>query len=108
MDLFVGHHLQTMFDGAQEIVSGGELIARLRIDPAVGRERGKRDDGATVAQFGVPSAGNELLRLNKELDLANAAPSKLYVVTLDRDLAMTAIGMDLLLHFVDVRDRGII
>src|SRR5690242_4670094 len=88
MRLFVGHHLQTMLDGAQEIVSGSKLVARLRVDPAVGCERRKRDDGAPVAQFGVPSTGNQLLSLNKEFNLANAAAAKLYVVTFDRDLTV--------------------
>src|SRR5271166_4656231 len=108
MGLLVGHHLQTMLDGPQEIVSSRELIARLLIDPAIGRQRRERDDGAAVAQFRVPSAGDQLLGLDKEFDLANATPSKFYVVALNGDLAMTTIGMNLLLHFMDIRNRGVI
>ena len=37
--LLVGHHLQTMLDGPQEIVSSRKFIACLFIDPAVGRQR---------------------------------------------------------------------
>src|ERR1700752_399608 len=108
MGLFVGHHLQTMLDGPQEIISSREFVARLFIDPAVGRQRKERDDGAAVAQFCMPSSGDQLLSLDKEFDLANATASKLHVVTLDGDLAMTTIGMDLLLHFMDMPDRGVI
>src|SRR5262249_11786389 len=108
MSLFVGHHLQTMLDGPQEIVSSRELIVRLLVDPAVGLQRRERDNCAAVAQFSAPSARDQLLGLDKEFDLANATASELYVVTLDRDFAVTTIGMDLLLHFVDMRNRGVI
>src|SRR5215469_3546884 len=108
MDLFVSHHLQAMFDGTQNIVSGGELIARLPIYPAVRCKRGERDESAALAQLGVAPAGNQLLGLNKEFNLANATSSKLDIVALDRDLAMTAIGVDLLLHFMDMGNRGVI
>ena len=54
----------------------------------------------------MAAAGDELLGLHKELDLADAAAAELYVVPLDRDLAMAAIGVDLPLHAVDVGDRG--
>src|SRR5262249_8579566 len=56
----------------------------------------------------VPSGGDQLLGLDEEFDLANATPSEFYVVALDRDLAMASIGMDLLLHFMDIRNRGVI
>ena len=54
----------------------------------------------------MPAAGDELLGLHEELDLADAAAAELDVVALDRDLAMAAIGVDLPLHRVDVGDRG--
>ena len=54
----------------------------------------------------MPAAGDELLGLDEELDLADAAAAELDVVALDRDLVVTAIGMDLPLHRVDVGDRG--
>src|SRR5947209_7129606 len=51
-------------------------------------------------------AGDELLRLHEELDLADAAAAKLDVVALNRDLVMAAIGVDLPLHRVHVGNRG--
>ena len=54
----------------------------------------------------MPPAGDELLGLGEELDLADAAAAELDVVALDRDLVVTAIGVDLPLHRVDVGDRG--
>src|SRR6516225_5076183 len=96
MGLLVGHHLQTM------------LVARLCIDPTVGRQCRECDEGAAVAQLRVPSAGNQLLGLDKEFDLANTTPSELYVVAFDGDLAMTSIGMDLPLHFMNIGNRGVI
>ena len=58
------------------------------------------------AQFGMPAAGNQLLRLREELDLADAAPALLDVVALDRDLGMPLVGVHLPLHVVHVGERG--
>src|SRR6266540_6354935 len=54
----------------------------------------------------MPPAGDELLGLHEELDLADAAAAELDVVTLDRDRAVAPIGVDLPLHGVDVGNRG--
>src|SRR4029078_2192214 len=54
----------------------------------------------------MASARNQLLGLHKELDLADAAATQLDVVPLGGNLAMSAIGVDLTLHAVDVRHRG--
>ena len=54
----------------------------------------------------VAAAGDELLGLHEELDLADAAAAELDVVAGDRDLAVAAIGVDLPLDRVDVGDRG--
>ena len=59
-----------------------------------------------AAQFRMPAAGDQLLGLHEELDLADAAAAELDVVALDRDLAVAAIGVDLPLHRVHVGDRG--
>src|SRR5579864_5874926 len=56
----------------------------------------------------MPAAGNELLGLRKELDLADAATAELDVVAFDRDRAMAAVGMDLLLHRMNVGDGGVV
>src|SRR5208282_1063275 len=79
--LLIGHHLQAMLDAAQKIISRRELIARGGVDPAAGGERGKRRHGLAAAQFAMAAAGDELLRLRKKLDLANAAAAQLDVVT---------------------------
>ena len=52
----------------------------------------------------MPAAGDQLLGLREELDLADAAAAELDIVALDRDLAVAAIGVDLPLHLVDVGD----
>ena len=55
---------------------------------------------------GPPAAEDELLGLDEELDLADAAAPELDVVAGDRDLVMAAHGVDLPLHRVHVGDRG--
>src|SRR4051794_11851231 len=49
---------------------------------------------------------HQLLGLDEELDFANAAAAELDVVSLDRDLIMAAVGMDLPLHRMNVCNRG--
>ena len=66
-------------------------------------ERGQR---VAVAQIRIAAAGDQLLGLREELDLADAAAAELDVVAFDRDLAMAAIGVDLPLHRVHVGERG--
>ncbi len=56
----------------------------------------------------MTSAGNELLRLHEELDLADAAAAELDIVPFNRDFAVPPVGVDLLLHRVDIGDRGVI
>ena len=59
-----------------------------------------------AAQLRMAAAGDELLGLHEELDLADAAAAELDVVALDRDVLVAAIGVDLPLHRLDVGDRG--
>ena len=108
MGLLVGHHLQAVFDHAQEPVGGVEIVARLGADPAALGERLERPQRLAAAQLGMPAAGDELLGLHEELDLADAAAAELDVVALDRDLLVAAIGVDLALHRMDVGDRGVV
>ena len=70
------------------------------------RERGEHGERLAAAQLRMAAAGDQLLRLHEELDLADAAAAELDVVALDRDLAVAAIGVDLPLHRVHVGDRG--
>jgi hypothetical protein len=100
--LLVGHHLETVFDHTQETVSGGEIIAHLIVDPAAGGQRRERLQRRFEAQLGISAAGDELLRLDEEFDLADAAPAELDVVPFHRDFIVAAIGVDLALHRVHV------
>ncbi len=56
----------------------------------------------------MAAAGDQLLGLHEELDLADAAAPELDVVALDRDLVVAAVGVDLPLHRLDVGDRGVV
>src|SRR5262245_20040786 len=70
------------------------------------RQRFEHVEGAPSAQLRMATARHQLLGLDEELDLTDAATAKLDVVPLDRDLVMAAIGMDLPFHGVNVGDRG--
>ena len=104
--LLVGHHLQPVLDGAQEAVGLGELVARLRGDPAFVVERFQHVERAPAAQARAAPAEDELLRLHEELDLADAAASELDVVACHRDLVVPAHRVDLPLHGMHVGDGG--
>ena len=106
MGLLVGDHLQAMLDRAQEPVGGVEVGARRGVDPAAVGERAQRRQRLAAAQLRMAAAGDELLGLDEELDLADAAAAELDVVAFDRDVAVAAIGVDLPLHLVDVGERG--
>ena len=104
--LVVGDHLQTVLDLAQEQIGRLEIGARLGADPAALGERGQRRQRLAAAQLRMPAAGDQLLGLHEELDLADAAAAELDVVAFDRDVVVAAIGVDLPLHRLDVGDRG--
>ncbi len=54
----------------------------------------------------MPPAGDQLLGLSEELDVANAAAAELDVVALHRNGAVTLEGVHAALHGVDVGDGG--
>ena len=95
MRLLIRHHLQTMLDAAQEIVRCRQFVAGRVVDPAAGGERAERRDGWRPRRPGMPSTGNELLGLDEKLDLADAAAAELDIVPLDRDFAVSPIGVNL-------------
>ena len=105
MGLLIRAHLQAVLDDAQEIVSRRQFVACRAIYPPASRERRKRRDRAAVAQYIVAPAGNELLGLHEELDLANTAAADLDVMPLDCDFAVAAVDVNLLLHRMHVGDR---
>src|ERR1700722_5394500 len=86
MGLLVGHHLQAMLNPAQKKIRGGEFVARGSVDPTAGGEHGKHGNRVAAAQLAMPAAGDELLGLYEELDLADAAAAELDIMTLDRNL----------------------
>ena len=104
--LLVIHHLQAMLDRAQKTIGVLHVVARLGVDPAVVAKLVERRQRVAVAQVRITAAGDQLLGLREELDLADAAAAELDVVPLDRNLAMAAIGVDLPLHRVHVGDGG--
>ena len=97
-----------MLDTPKEIVSRRQFVAGGGIDPTAGGKLGKRRHGAATAQLRMPAAGDELLGLDEKLDLADAAASKLDIVTFHGDFAMAAIGVNLLLHGVNVGDCRVV
>ena len=82
-----------------------QRVARLGGDPAARGQFAQHRHGLAAAQFREAAAGDQLLRLDEELDLADAAAPELDVVALDRDLAMALVRMDLALDRMDVGDR---
>ena len=59
-----------------------------------------------AAQCGIAAAGDELLGLHEELDLADAAAAELDVVAQHRDRAMALDGVDLALQRLHIGDGG--
>ena len=106
--LLVMHHLQAMLDIAQEPVADGEFAHGRRIDPVGGIERLQPVLGGPDAKLGHAPAGNQLLGLDEEFDLPNAAAAELDVVALDRNRPVALVGVDLPLDRVDVGDGRII
>ncbi len=66
----------------------------------------KRLEGPARPELGVSASGDELMGLDEELDVADAAPSELDVVAGHRNSAVALMRMDPPLHGVDVGDRG--
>ena len=105
MGLLVRDHLQPVFDPPQELIGRGQFVARLEGDPVARGQHLQGFQRRPHPQFGMPAAGDQLLGLREELDLADAAAPDLDIVALDRDLALAAIGLHLPLHVVHVGKR---
>ena len=106
--LLVGDHLQAMLDPAQEPVGVDQLVGDRRLEPAGRDQRAQRLAGRRHAHLGHPAAEDQLLGLDEELDLADAAAADLDVVARHPDRAVAAVGVDLALDRVDVADRGVV
>ncbi len=106
--LFIGDHLQPVFDFAQEEIGRAQVHDRLARDPAFPAEFIQHVEGARATQARPLAAEDQLLGLHEKFDFANAAASQFHVMTGDRDLGMSPDRVDLALHRGNVRDRGII
>ena len=106
--LLVVDHLDAVLDIAQKPVGLRHLVGDVLRDPVRLRQRLQRHLGLAGPERRHAAAGDQLLRLGKELDLANAAPTELDVVTLDRDRPVSLVDMDLPLDRMDVGDRRIV
>src|SRR5690606_39468126 len=77
-------------------------------DPAPRRKQLQVRHGLALAQLREPASGNQLLRLHKELDLSDAATSKLHIVAEHGYLAVPLVRMDLALDRMHIGNRGIV
>ena len=93
-----------MLDRAQEAIGLGQLPVRCGRDPAALLEARQRGERVGDAQLRLAAAGDQLLGLHEELDLADAAAADLDVVAGHGDGAEAVEGVDLPLHGVDVGD----
>jgi len=105
MRLLVGDHLQPVFERPEEAIGLLQFVRRLGRDPLLARQLVEHRAGLAAAQLPVPATGDQLLRLDEEFDLADAAAAELHVMAVDGDDAMAAHRMDLALHRMDVVDR---
>ncbi len=108
MRLLVGDHLQPMLDAAQVEIGLAQLLGDTPLDPAALDELSHRLERLPRAQLRLPAAGDQLLRLHEELDLADAAAAELDVVPGDGDVPEAAVGEDLPLHGVHVGDGRVV
>ena len=108
MRLLIAHHLHPVLDIAQEPVGGNQLLGGFPIDPVGPCQAVQHRLGGAQPQFLHPPAGDQLLRLDEELDFPDAAPTKLDIVAFDGDLAMSLMGMDLPLDRMDIGNGRIV
>ena len=87
LGLLVVDHLQAMLDAAQERIGVGQIVDRLGADPMLDVQLPEHVERSRAAHRRPPAAENQLLRLDEEFDLADAAAAELDVVAGDRDRA---------------------
>ncbi len=97
-----------MLESAQQPIAAGQLLGRLARDPTLARQHPERPQRLRLAQLGASPAQDELLGLNEELDLADAAAADLEIVAQHADGAEAPMGVDLTLDRMDVPDRGVV
>ena len=104
--LLVADHLQPILDAAQEQIGLGQLARGFRRNPAPDGQAIEGLDRPPCSELGMTAAGNELLGLDEELDVADAAAPELDVMPLHGDGAVALEGMHAPLHGMDVGDGG--
>ena len=88
MRLFIVDHLQPMLSVAEEPIGIGELLRSAGIHPTSLARANSMSKSGAAAQSQVAAAGDQLLSLNEELDLADAAAAELEIVPGDGDRGM--------------------
>ncbi|NMD08468.1 MAG: ATP-binding cassette domain-containing protein, partial [Phyllobacteriaceae bacterium] len=109
--LLVINHLASVFEAAQFGVATLHVSCSVSRNPLRFGQGIQHGHGGAAAQCRVSSTGDELLCLDEELDLADAATAEFQVMALYCDLAMALHGMDLAdegLHILDRREVEIL
>src|ERR1700730_3776050 len=98
LGLFIGDHLQPVFDFAQEEVGRAQVRDRLPRDAASPAEFIQHVEGVRATQARPLAAEDQLLGLHEKFDFANAAASQFHVMTGNRDLGMSPDRVNLALY----------
>ena len=106
--LLVGDHLQPVLHAAQEDIGPAQVLDRFGGHPLVGMELAQHVERARSTHLRPPAAENELLGLDEELDLTDAAAAELHVMAGNDDAVVPADRMDLALHRMDVGDGCVV
>ena len=109
MRLPIGHHLQPMFQAAQEAISIGQVSSSAAFYLARTSECGKRAKRGRISQSGIAPAPDQLQHLRGEFDFANAAPAKLHIMPGQLHRIMGTLrplmGVDLPLDGMNIGNR---
>ena len=100
--LVVAQHLGAVFERPQIEVGPGQLIGGVRRDMAGGRQGLEGVQRTVGAELRMAPAQDQLLGLDEEFDLADAATAKLQVRALGGHPLIHLEGMDLSLDRMDV------
>ena len=106
LSLSVVDHLQAVLDAPQQevrVAQGGRLA---RHDVVLAIERLQHREQAGTAQAAVAATVGELMHVDEELDLADAAAAELHVVAGRADGSVAVEVVNLLAHRTDFLDRG--
>ena len=106
LGLLVVDHLQAVLQLAQVEIGRRQILDHAAIHMAGRRQGVQRRKSARDPHLGLAAAPDQLLGLDEELDLADAAAPQLDVVAGHRDGAPALVGVDLALDGMDVLDGG--